>query len=118
MSRHPDASGQDYAAVESVEEVGSQLPLLGDRPNQPRILSFPSKSYGNRTGPSSRGGLIAIRGCTTLKVWMLYFAIPVSSGNADNVFTRDGYNNWKSATEKKKGFRKHETSASHQEAVV
>ena len=40
-------SGQDYAAVESVKVVGSQLPLLGDRPNQPRNLSFPSKSYGN-----------------------------------------------------------------------
>ena len=33
-------SGQDYAAVESVKAVGSQLPLLGDRPNQPRNLSF------------------------------------------------------------------------------
>ena len=42
----------------------------------------------------------------------------ISSGNADKVFTQDGYNNWKSATEKKKGFRKHETSASHQEAVA
>ena len=39
-------SGQDDAAVESVKAVGSQLPLLGDRPNQPRNLSFPSKSYG------------------------------------------------------------------------
>ena len=37
-------SGQDYAAVESVKAVGSQLTLLGDRPNQPRNLSFPSKS--------------------------------------------------------------------------
>ena len=40
--------GQDYAAVESVKAVGSQLPLLGDKPNQARNLSFPSKSYGNR----------------------------------------------------------------------
>ena len=39
-------SGQGYAAVESVKAVGSQLPLLGDRPNQPRNLSFPSRSYG------------------------------------------------------------------------
>ena len=39
-------SGQDYAAVETVKAVGSQLPLLGDKPNQPRNLSFPSKSYG------------------------------------------------------------------------
>ena len=39
-------SGQDAAAVESIKAVGSQLPLLGDRPNQPRNLSFPSKSYG------------------------------------------------------------------------
>ena len=37
-------SGQDYAAVESVKAVGSQLPLLGDRPNQPRNLSFVNKS--------------------------------------------------------------------------
>ena len=41
-----------------------------------------------------------------------------SSGNADNVFTRYGYNNWKSATEKNKGFRKQEASASHKEAVA
>ena len=41
-------SSQDYAAVQSVKAVGSQLPLLRDRPNQPRNLSFPSKSYGNR----------------------------------------------------------------------
>ena len=42
----------------------------------------------------------------------------ISSGNADNVFTRYGYNNWKSATEKNKGFRKHKASASHKEAVA
>ena len=41
-------SGQDYAAVESVKAAGPLLPLLGDRPNQPRNLSFPFKSYGNR----------------------------------------------------------------------
>ena len=41
-------SGQDYAAVESVKAAGPLLPLLGDRPNQPRNLSFPCKSYGNR----------------------------------------------------------------------
>ena len=39
-------SSQDYAAVESVKAVGSQLPLQGDRPNQPRNLSFPFKSHG------------------------------------------------------------------------
>ena len=58
-------SGQDYAAVESVKAFGSQLPLLEGRPNQPRNLSFPSKSHGTRSGPFSRGDLIAIRGCTT-----------------------------------------------------
>ena len=42
----------------------------------------------------------------------------ISSGNADNVFTRYGYKNWKSAIEKNKGFRKHEASASHKEAVA
>ena len=30
------------------------------------------------TRPFSRGGLITIRGCTTLEVLMLYFAIPIS----------------------------------------
>ena len=35
-------SGQDYATVESVMAVGSQLPLLGDRPKH--------------TGTSSEGG--------------------------------------------------------------
>ena len=48
---------QDYAAVESVKAVGSQLPLLGDRPNQPRNLSFPFKSYGNRNRSFQSGWL-------------------------------------------------------------
>ena len=42
----------------------------------------------------------------------------ISSGNADNVFTRYGYKNWKSAIEKNKGFRKHDASASHKAAVA
>ena len=33
-------SGQDYAAVESVKAVGSQLPLLGNRPNRQEIYHF------------------------------------------------------------------------------
>ena len=36
MPERSSESGQDYDAVESVEAVGSQVPLLGDRPNQPR----------------------------------------------------------------------------------
>ena len=72
-------SGQNYAAVESVKAVaGSQLPLLGDRPNQPRNLSFPSKSYGNRNR-SFRSGWF------DRHAWLHYvesldavFAIPVS----------------------------------------
>ena len=44
MPEGSSESGQDYAAVESVKAVGSQLTLLGDKPNQPRNLSFPSKS--------------------------------------------------------------------------
>ena len=46
----------------------------------------------------------------------------ILSGNADNVFTRYGYHSWKTATEnnkgRNKGFRKHEASASHKEAVA
>ena len=60
-------SGQDYAAVESIEAVGSQLPLLGDRRNQPRkhLLLSPTATG---VGTSSRGGLIATLGCTTVKL--------------------------------------------------
>ena len=36
MPERSSESGQDYAAVESILTVGSQLPLLGDRRNQPR----------------------------------------------------------------------------------
>ena len=36
MPERSSESGQDYVDVESIEAVGSQLPLLGDRPNQPR----------------------------------------------------------------------------------
>ena len=71
-------SGQDYAAVESVKAAGSQLPLLGDRQINQEIYHFLLSPTETGTGPFSRGGLIAIRGCTTLKVLMLYFAIPVS----------------------------------------
>jgi len=120
-------SGQDYAAVESVKAVGSQLPLLGDRPNQPRNLSFPFKSHGNRNRSFQSGwfdrhpwlhyveSLDAVFCHTCIKAVASNL---ISSGNADNVFTRYGYNNWKSATEKNKGFKKHEASASHKEAVA
>ena len=42
-------NSQDDAAVDFVEAGAShcQLPLVGDRPNQPRNFSFPSKSYSN-----------------------------------------------------------------------
>ena len=118
---------QDYAAVESVKAVGSQLPLLGDRPNQPRNLSFPLKSYGNRNRSFQSGwfdrhpwlhyveSLDAVFCHTCIKAVASNL---ISSGSADNVFTRYGYNNWKSATEKNKGSRKHEASASHKEAVA
>ena len=117
---------QDYAAVESVKAVGSQLPLLGDRPNQPRNLSFPSKSYGNRNRSFQSGWLDRhpwLHHVESLDAVFCHTCIKavasklISSGNADNVFTRYGYNNRKSATEKNKGFRKHEASASHKEAV-
>ena len=106
---------------------GSQLPLLGDRPNQARNLSFPSKSYGNRNRSFQSGWfdrhpwlhyvecLDAVFCHTCIKAVASNL---ISSGNADNVFTRYGYNNWKSATEKNKGFRKHEANASHIEAVA
>ena len=120
-------SSQDYAAVQSVKAVGSQLPLLRDRPNQPRNLSFPSKSYGNRNRSFQSGwfdrhpwlhyveSLDAVFCHTCIKAVASNL---ISSGNADSVFTRYGYNNWRSATEKNKGFRKHEASASHKEAVA
>ncbi|CAH3178226.1 unnamed protein product [Porites evermanni] len=103
---------QDYAAVESVKAVGSHLPLLGDRPNQPRNLSFPLKSYGNRNRSFQSGwfdrhpwlhyveSLDAVFCHTCIKAVASNL---ISSGSADNVFTRYGYNNWKSATEKNKG---------------
>lgn len=90
-------SGQDYAAVESVKAFGSQLPLLGDRPNQPRNLSFPSKSYGNRNRSFQSGWfdrhpwlhyvecLDAVFCHTCIKAVASNL---ISSGNADNVFTR------------------------------
>ena len=113
-------SGQDYAAVESVKAVGSQLPLLGDRPNQPRNLSFPLKSYGNRNRSFQLGwfdrhpwlhyveSLDAVFCHTCIKAVASNL---IASGNTDNVFMRYGYNNCKSATKKNKGFRKHKASA-------
>ncbi|KAJ7340264.1 hypothetical protein OS493_002996 [Desmophyllum pertusum] len=74
-------SGQDYAVVESIEALGSLLPLLGDRPNQPRNLSFPSKSYGNRNRSFQSGWFIAIRGCTTLKVYAVHTGTSSEGGS-------------------------------------
>ena len=117
-------SGQNYAAVESVKAVaGSQLPLLGDRPNQPRNLSFLSKSYGNRNRSFQSGWFDRhpwLHYVERLDAVFCHTCIKAVASNliADNVFTRYGYNNWKSATEKNKGFRKHEASASHKEAVA
>ena len=83
-SEVPDKSyenSQDhYAAVDCVEARASRclLPPIGDKPNQPRNLSFPSSHTATETGPSSLGGLIAIRGFTTVNVRVLHFAITVS----------------------------------------
>ena len=41
----------------------------------------------------------------------------MSSSKSDLAFTEKGFRNWKNATEKKKGFQKHETSNAHREAV-
>ena len=76
LPKRSSESGQDYAAVESIEAVGSQLPLLGDRQYQSRnhFLLSPTETG---IGPSSRGGLIATRGYTAVKVWML--CLPIKS---------------------------------------
>ena len=125
-TRGSSESSQDYVAVESVKAVGSQLPLLGDRPNQPRNLSFPFKSYGNRNTSFQSGwfdhypwlhyvgSLDAVFCHTCIKAVASNL---ISSENADNIFMGYSYNNWKSATEKNKGFRKHEASALQKEAV-
>ena len=106
----------------------SKLPLqVGNTPNQPRRLTFPFTSFGNKQRSFQPGWF-------DRHPWLHYDesrdaafchtcikAVAnnmISSGNADVVFTGHGYANWKNATEKKKGFRKHETSASHQEAVA
>ena len=90
-------------------------------------LSFPCKSYGNRNRSFQSGwfdrhlwlyyveSLDAVFCHTCVKAVARNL---ISSGNADNVFTRYGYNNWKSATEKNKGFTKHKASASHKEAAA
>lgn len=49
------------------------VPLLGDRQNQPRN-HFPLRPMATGISPPIWGGLIATRGCTTMKVWMLCFA--------------------------------------------
>ena len=41
----------------------------------------------------------------------------ISSSKADLAFTEKGFRNWKNATDKKKGFQKHETSDAHREVV-
>ena len=84
-----------YAAVESVKAVGSQLPLLGDRPNQPKNLSFPSKSYGNRNRSFQSGWFDRhpwLHYVESLDAVFCHISIKavarnlISSGNADNVF--------------------------------
>ena len=89
-------SGQDYAAAESVKAVDSQLPLLRDRPNQPRNSSFPSKSYGNRNRSFQLGwsdhhlwlhyikSLDAVFCHTCIKAVASNLIL---SANADNIFT-------------------------------
>ena len=41
----------------------------------------------------------------------------IPSSKVDLAFTETGFRNWKNATDKKKGFQKHETSDAHREAV-
>ena len=42
----------------------------------------------------------------------------LTSSNADPVFTKNGFSNWKIATEKKKGFQKDESSDSDMEVAT
>ena len=42
----------------------------------------------------------------------------LTSSNADPVFTKNGFSNWKNATEKKKGFQKDESSDSDMEVAT
>ena len=60
-AREEFESGQDYAAVECIEAVGSLLPLLGDRNNQPRN-HFLLSPMAIGIGPFSQGGLITTCG--------------------------------------------------------
>ena len=82
-------SGQDYAAVESVKAVGSQLPLLRYRPNQPRNLSFPFKSYELICWTFFQSlcnarKLLTIEICTLCK---LMFVMPATSAVGERSFS-------------------------------
>ena len=55
MPERSSESGQDYAAVESIEAVNSQLPLRKDRRNQP-INHFLLSPTATGTGRSFQSG--------------------------------------------------------------
>ena len=75
-------SSQDYAAVESVKAVGSQLPLLGDRPKHTGTSSEGGSRRRSRRRASKSDS--RVRGYWPAAVQARSLAVPASRSSAGN----------------------------------
>jgi hypothetical protein len=103
--------------------------VVTDQPNQPKNFNFPYKSFGasnhKRSFQSSWFKRFNWIHYDTEKDAAFCHVCQkalqnnlISSENIDFTFTHEGFTNWKSATDKAKGFNKHERCKSHIEAVA
>lgn len=128
--QHAFSSNQLLAISDSSGIVQSQAPSrdsrssdLGDHsPAQPHIVSPPKTMFGKQSRSFQTKWYSDWS-------WLEYsvekdscFCFPcrkyLSGNDRDKVFTMEGFKNWKSATDKGKGFSKHCASKSHMLAVV
>lgn len=102
-------------------KIPSDLGEADHEPVQPKLASFNPKQYGNSKRDFSASWYNG-------RTWLEYsvekgaaFCFPCRHfkiSSKDCTYTKEGYSNWRHALDKHKGFKKHEISHSHVEAMV
>ena len=107
-----------------------QVYIASKSPNQPKNFKFPAKTFGSKklTKRSFQPAWFEryewLHYDETRDVVFCHICLKalannmLTSLNADPAFTRNGFSNWKNATDTKKGFHKHESSDAHLEAMA
>ena len=125
---NPSTSMLKQTTTVVAENPGASIKLLTE-PNQPRNLKFPARSFGKQNFKRS------FQPSWFDKFKWLHYDVDsdsafcftctkalqhniISSTKGEIAFTATGFQNWKKALAKDKGFHKHESSECHREAAA